>query len=88
MLLCFQMLQCLQLLGQRFYRHVAQQSHSRNNSSACDAGLADYVSQQEDEADLRGLQLARDIAQVPPCHTVHMHPGACRADMHIPSCSM
>ena len=50
--------------------------------------MADYVLQQEDEADSRGLQLARDIAQVPPRHIVHMHPAACRADMHLPSCSM
>ncbi len=37
---------------------------------SCGAGLADYVVQQEDEADSRGLQLARDIAQVRGCHAV------------------
>ena len=32
-------------------------------------GLADHAAQQQEEADSRGLQLAKDIAQV-PCHNI------------------
>ena len=44
-------------------------------------GLADHAAQQQEEADSRGLQLAKDIAQV-CCHNLA---EGVEADMQVPS---